>query len=269
MGNPDLGRILGRLYSDSETRSESRSILLFSACESLETTMARNTFEIWLGTTLCAAVIAGAGSSVSAQCATPLRGQPIALFDGQTLDGWTNRNGKPHPGWTVSEGSIYRAKGGGDLYHKHFYRDFELTFEWKIQENGNSGVKYRVQPFGRQMLGCEFQIQDDKQRDYNNQASGALYAVYEPAKNKVPVELGQWNRSKIVVCGNQIEHWLNGELVVHARVGSPEWLQRVGQSKFRDKQQFGENREGRLFLQDHGQPVWFRKLVVVPLDCGG
>ena len=119
------------------------------------------------------------------------------------------------------------------------------------------------------MLGCEFQIQDDEQRDYNNQASGALYAVYEPAKNKVPVKLDQWNQSKIVVCGNQIEHWLNGQLVVHAQVGSQEWLQRVGKSKFRDKQSFGENREGRLFLQDHGQPVWFRKLVVVPLDCGG
>ena len=220
-----------------------------------------------LGGVLPAILLLGAGSGALAQCATPLRGQPISLFDGETLNGWAKRDGQPHPGWTIQDGAIYRAKGGGDLYHKHFYRDFELTFEWKILANGNSGVKYRVQPFGRQMLGCEYQLQDDKQRDFNRQASGALYAVYEPAKNKVPVKLNQWNESKIVVCGNQVEHWLNGQRVVHAQVGSQEWLQRVESSKFRDKEQFGQNREGQLFLQDHGQPVWFRNLVVVPLYC--
>ncbi|MEE2826841.1 MAG: DUF1080 domain-containing protein [Planctomycetota bacterium] len=204
---------------------------------------------------------------LGAQCATPLRGQPIPLFDGKTLDGWAKQNGQPHPGWTVEEDAIYRAAGGGDLYHKHFYRDFELTFEWKIQANGNSGVKYRVQPFGRQMLGCEFQIQDDKQRVHNKQASGALYAVCEPSSNKQPVKLNEWNQAKIIVCGDRIEHWLNGERVVQTDTGSRDWLQRVEQSKFRDKNQFGQNREGRLFLQDHGQPVWFRNLVVVPLDC--
>ena len=218
---------------------------------------------------MLAVMLLGVGEMAHAQCATPLRGQPIELFNGKTLEGWSKPNGQSHPGWTVRDGAIYRAKGGGDLYHKHFYRDFELTFEWKILENGNSGVKYRVQPFGRQMLGCEFQIQDDKQHVHSKQATGALYAVCEPAQNKQPVLLNEWNRSKIIVCGNRIEHWLNGVRVVEVDAGSQDWLERVENSKFRDKQKFGQNREGRLFLQDHGHPVWFRNLVVVPLDCDG
>ncbi|MCH2183495.1 MAG: DUF1080 domain-containing protein [Mariniblastus sp.] len=227
------------------------------------------TLRFWSGSLLSAILMFSMVPSVGAQCATPLRGQPIPLFDGETLSGWTKRDGQPHPGWTVQEGAIHRAKGGGDLYHKHFYRDFELTFEWKILADGNSGVKYRVQPFGRQMLGCEFQIQDDKQHVHNKQASGSLYAVCEPSKNKQPVKLNEWNQAKIIVCGNRIEHWLNGERVVETCAGSADWLERVEQSKFRDKHQFGQNREGRLFLQDHGHPVWFRNLVVVPLDCDG
>ena len=156
---------------------------------------------------------------------------------------------------------------GGDLYHRDWYRDFELSFEWKIKEKGNSGVKYRVRQYGKQMLGCEYQIQDDAPNTSDRQSTGSLYAVYEPTKNRKTNPVGSWNVSKIMVCGNKIEHWLNGEKVVDASVASWDWIKRVEGSKFRDKYSFGENREGRIFLQDHGNPVWYRNIVVVPLDC--
>lgn len=200
----------------------------------------------------------------------PLRGKPIVLFDGTSMDGWVKRDGSKPKNWVIEDGTLFRKKGGGDLYHQDWYRDFELSFEWKLQKDGNSGVKYRVRQYGKSMLGCEYQLQDDKDRPFNRRATGALYAVYEPGKNKKAAPIDSWNTSKIVVCGNKIQHWLNGEKVVDVDVASQDWIDRVQRSKFRQKttvgSSFGEHREGRIFLQDHGDPVWYRNIVVVPLD---
>ncbi len=196
-----------------------------------------------------------------------IRGEPIQLFDGESTRGWTKRSGEPSTNWIVQDGTLFRSKAGGDLYHEHWYQDFELTFEWKIAKNGNSGVKYRVRKYGNQSLGCEYQIQDDKGKPFNKHATAGLYAVYEPNGTKKAAPVDEWNTSKIVICGKQIEHWLNGQIVVSTCVGSDDWLERVASSKFKDKPFFGQNREGRIFLQDHGNPVWFRNVVVVPLRC--
>ena len=210
-------------------------------------------------------------SQTPTQILKPLRGKPIVLFDGSSMDGWVKRNGSKSKNWVIEDGTLFRKESGGDLYLQDWYRDFELRFEWKVQKNGNSGVKYRVRQYGTQTLGCEYQLQDDKDRPFNRHATGALYAVYEPEKNKKTNPIGSWNTSKIVVTGNKIEHWLNGKKVVDADVASHDWINRVQGSKFQQKttvgSAFGEHREGRIFLQDHGKPVWFRNIVVVPLDC--
>ena len=195
-----------------------------------------------------------------------LRGQPIQLFDGKTMDGWAKRDGSPPKNWVVEDGTIFRKSGGGDLYHEQWFQDFDFEFEWKLKAGGNSGVKYRVQAFGKQMLGCEYQLQDDKGRDFHRHSTGALYAVYEPSKNKQPPVIDQWNKSRIIVCGQFIEHWLNDERILQVTAGDLDWWKRVEKSKFRKKDGFGLNREGRIFLQDHGNPVWFRNLVLTPLD---
>ena len=95
-------------------------------------------------------------------------GQPIALFDGKTLNGWTTANGKPVTrGWTVDDGAIFLKSRGGNIFSEREFGDFELSFEWKISEGGNSGIKYRVRRFPKKgFLGCEYQILDDrKHRD--------------------------------------------------------------------------------------------------------
>ena len=198
----------------------------------------------------------------------PVRGQPIELFDGTSLEGWEKPNGKKITNWTVKDGTIFRESNGGDLYHKFWYRDFELTFEWKLNADGNSGVKYRVQSYGKRRLGCEYQLQDDKQQEFlTKHSTGSIYGLFEPNENKTLKPLGEWNTSRIVVCGYHVQHWLNGAKVVEATFGSDRWYNRVLNSKFRAFDRFGLNREGRIFLQDHGNPVWFRKIVVTPLDC--
>lgn len=218
-------------------------------------------------------VVVGGVTAASGQCCdsaggtTPVRGEPISLFDGVTLDEWATRTGGPVKNWVVKDGAIFRQSSGGDLYHNHWYRDFELTFEWKTSAKGNSGIKYRVYQYGNAFLGCEYQLQDDKKGLFDKQATGSIYAIYEPNQTKRLNPVGQWNESKIVVCGNHVEHWLNGSQVVEATIGSPDWLSRVAESKFNQREYFGQNREGRIFLQDHGTDIWFRHITLVPLDC--
>ena len=196
-----------------------------------------------------------------------VRGTPVNLLENSSLDGWTNANGKPPgKGWTVSDGILHRGKKrGGDLYHEHWYRDFELQLEFKISAGGNSGIKYRVKDYGKRKLGCEFQIQDDKKSHFHKHSTGSLYDVYEPNNNKKPIKPTEWNSVKIIVNEQNIEHWLNGDLVVKAKCGSSDWLQRVSKSKFKNEDYFGQNREGGIFLQDHGSEVWFRNIVVIPI----
>lgn len=72
------------------------------------------------------------------------------LFDGKSMNGWTDSTGKPMKGdaWAIEDGCLKpRAKPTltEDLFSKDKFSDFELVFDWKISAAGNSGVKYRIQ----------------------------------------------------------------------------------------------------------------------------
>src|SRR5262245_43980844 len=88
-------------------------------------------------------------------------GEFLSLFDGKTLQGWTDVNGKaPSEGWEVVDGAIHRAKlKAGNLITERQFDNFDLRFEWKITKGGNSGLKYRTTPVPKKGLyGCEYQI---------------------------------------------------------------------------------------------------------------
>jgi hypothetical protein len=189
-----------------------------------------------------------------------------------TLDHWTTLGGQPVTrGWKVVDGTIHLGASksrAGDIVTAIDYADFELEFQWKIAAGGNSGIKYRVRDFDGKVLGLEYQICDDSvlnDRGNSNQSTGAIYELYEPNHNKVLNPPGQFNRGKIVVHGNWIEHWLNGQLIVTAQIGSSEWYRRKARSKFADVDGFGENWQGKIMLTDHGSEVWYRDLTIRPL----
>jgi hypothetical protein len=197
----------------------------------------------------------------------------IPLFDGTSFHGWTQQDGQPvaDGAWRIDGGTVQLdvSRGrGGNIITVREYGDFELVFEWKIAHRANGGIKYRVKDFDGRILGCEYQMIDDL--DYGNlrpaQRSAALYDLYPPRPHEVLKPTGEFNRGAIIVCGNRIEHWLNGHQLVCATVGSADWRQRVAASKFADAEGFGENACGRIMLTDHGDEIWYRHVFLRPLS---
>ena len=203
--------------------------------------------------------------------------QWVPLFDGATLNGWTEPDGSPavEGGWSVSDNvlSLDRKRGrGGNILTDREYGDFELVFDWKIPAGSNNGIKYRVKDFDGRILGCEYQIIDDEGRKATDKHKTAtLYDIYETRAHSAMNPPGHWNSGRILVRGNRIEHWINGHQVVAATVGSAEWDERIAKSKFRDVDGFGRNRMGRIMLTDHSDPVEFKNIFIrefSPNSCG-
>ncbi|MFK7769867.1 MAG: DUF1080 domain-containing protein [Mariniblastus sp.] len=179
-------------------------------------------------------------------------------------------------GWSIDGRYLYfdGSSDTGDIITKEQYSDFELQFEFKISEGGNSGVMYRVStgdsaPY---MSGPEYQVLDDANHDDGKNeltSAGSLYALYAPEDKKTRAA-GQWNQAKVKVVGNKITHYLNKVKVLEAEIGSDDWNKRLGESKFKDWDKFAKNAKGHIAFQDHGDEVWYRKIRIKRLsDDGG
>ena len=205
----------------------------------------------------------------------------IELFNGQNLDGWKGY-GKDTPGdaWKVVDGVIHfdgHAKkndgaSGGDLVTKESFGDFHLKLEWKISENGNSGIMFYVQDNGEYNApyhtGPEYQLLDnDGHPDgkITTHRTADLYDLIESSSEPVrPV--GEWNETEIISKDGKLEFYLNGVNTVTTTMWDEQWDQMVAGSKFKDMPGFGKYQEGRIVLQDHNDDVWFRNIQIKKLD---
>lgn len=175
---------------------------------------------------------------------------------------WTNVKGGPvGKGWTLHDGVIHRSGlRPGDIITKKHYKDFDLSFSWKVSEAGNSGVKYR----SRGSLGLEYQILDDARhpdRENPTHRAGSLYDLAAAPESKPLKSVGEWNHTRIIAKGNHIEHWLNGEQVVEVLYGSDDWNKRFKESKYSKHAGFG-SWTGPILLQDHNDEVWFKNIQI-------
>ena len=161
---------------------------------------------------------------------------------------------------------------GGDLMTVGSYRDFELSFEWKVPPGSNSGVKYNVSEElslkaspNHAALGFEYQVLDDSLNDDNkipSHRAGALYDLIAPNATKRLSPVGTWNRSRIVLRGNHGEHWLNGTIIVEFDLGTPYMDAQLAKSKYHSIAGFADRRRGHIILQDHGDAAWFRNIKI-------
>jgi hypothetical protein len=208
------------------------------------------------------------------------------LFDGKSFNGWRGlgRDHVPESLWVIEDGLIRKVNtidiknlpGGqppeiGDLMTKDTYDNFELSFEWKINNAGNSGLKYNVseemcEEYGSKYsaLGFEYQLLDDGDEAYKgilkpSQFSGSLYDLIQPV-NVALKPVGEFNTSRIIVNGNHVEHWLNGTKVVDYEFGSEELDNAYQVSKFNKIKGFTDKRKGHIVLQNHNDESWFRNI---------
>ncbi|MGZ3860263.1 MAG: 3-keto-disaccharide hydrolase [Flavisolibacter sp.] len=210
-----------------------------------------------------------------AQAGTPASVNPQgyqALFDGKTLQGWRTYRHKENDTWTVVDGTLYgrgkTAKGQSraDLITTGEYQNFDLSLDWKISPQGNSGILYLVtEAYPESYLsGPEYQIIDDAHfpehlEDW--QKTGANYAM-DPAPEAAPHPVGEWNHTRILVNKGHVEHWLNGKKIVDYQIGSPEWKAKKAAGKWKDAEGYGQATRGHIALQDHGSEVWFKNILI-------
>jgi len=190
------------------------------------------------------------------------------LFNGSDMSAWRNFNSETiHELWTVVDGTMtLTGKGGGDLVSKEMYGDFELKMDWKICENGNSGIFVRASEDGKKVYSkaIEMQILDDLRHKDNqkpNHRAGSVYdMIAAPAGLVKPAE--EWNSVRIVAKGTIIEFYLNGGLTGKVDIGSKDWEELLNNSKFKTWEGFGANPKGHIGLQDHGDKVSFRNIKI-------
>ncbi|GHV04064.1 glycosyl hydrolase [Bacteroidia bacterium] len=219
----------------------------------------------------------------------------VTIFDGKTLNGWRGYSQAAAPGaWEVVDGTIHikgsgngeaGATDGGDLLYAHKFKNYELEFEWKVGKGSNSGVLYFIQEVEGQpsyISAPEYQVLDNanhpdaKLGENGNRQSSSLYDMI-PAVPQNSKPFGEWNTGKILSYKGTIIHYQNGEKTVEYHLWTPQWKELLDKSKFKKGGDFpvayelllncgGENHEGFIGFQDHGDDVWYRNIKVKVTD---
>lgn len=176
------------------------------------------------------------------------------LFDGSTLEGWTQKNGTAT--YRVEKGTIVGQTSEGSpnsfLCTNEEYGDFELEFSVKVHDRLNSGVQIRSQTkppandqekFGR-VNGPQVEIEASLQ---NGAESGYIYGEatgrgwLTPEDKLIPHKVmkdGEWNHFRVLAKGPRIQTWINGQQI----------------SDLTDEEIYKTHPKGFIGLQVHGIP---------------
>jgi len=202
----------------------------------------------------------------------------VLLFNGQNMDGWRKCNAPDMAAnWSIDQEAMKVARGqragsgqGGDiLYGVKKYKNFELSIDWMIEKEGNSGIFYYIVEYPGQPIyyaAPEVQVLDNWNASDNklaNHLAGSLYDMI-PALPQNAKPAGEWNNIVIRVKDGKVTHTQNGVKVVEYELWTPEWEKLVAGSKFKDWPGFknGPAKEGYIGLQDHGYDCWFRNIKI-------
>ena len=205
------------------------------------------------------------------------------LYDGKTLEGWTDVDGQEMPSdyWSVIDGAIVShpdvdgefSGATKDLMTTGTYTNFRLKLSFRLEEGGNGGIKYFINPgtFTGKSIGFEYQIIDDDnfRRVHfpitNVQTTASLYDILSSNKMDADYRPYEWNEAMIVVRDGHIEHWLNGVKVLELDRFSHAFDVLVTNSKFNGEEGFGKLEGGHILLQDHGSRVRYRDIMIQKL----
>ena len=187
----------------------------------------------------------------------------VSLFNSRDLSQWTGDD----IGYVVRDGvvEVDPQKGGGNLYTKCEYSNFDYRFEFQLTPGANNGIGIRTPLEGdAAYVGMEIQVLDNGAPMYKDlhpyQYHGSVYGVI-PAKRGYLLPTGEWNREEIIACGNKIKVILNGTMILD------------GDIKEASKNGTMDHREhpgllrpsGHLGFLGHGDVVRFRNMRVKTL----
>lgn len=226
----------------------------------------------------------------------------IVLFDGTSLNGWRGYAKDTVPArWSIEDGALkFTGSGtgegqegdGGDILFAHKFKNFELVFDWKVSKGANSGVFYMIQEVTTEKDGKtivepayisapEYQILDNANhpdaklgKDGNRQSASLYDMIPAVPQNQKPY--GEWNEGKILVYKGTVVHSQNGENVLEYHLWTQQWTDMLQASKFSEEAWplafellnncGGENKEGYIGFQDHGDNVWYRNIRIKILE---
>ena len=135
----------------------------------------------------------------------PTWGEPITLFNGKDLSGWTTQGGRKSQ-WKVVDGVLTNASGGANLVTTRTFTDFKLHAEFRYPKNGNSGIYLR----GRH----EVQVEDSPVGDFPLSVHvGGVYGFLWPNENAATGP-GKWQTYDITLIGRRVTVVLNGKTVI-------------------------------------------------------
>ncbi len=223
--------------------------------------------------TFALALLAGVMTLMSLSNAGSKPGKWVSLFDGKSTKGWHSYLKDKAIGWNIEDGTLTPDGTGGDLVTDKEYENFELEFEFKLPPKSNSGVVYKVieDPANKATYwsGPEYQVIDDTGYQLGDgaklkgsQLTGANYDMIAPSDLTINKPAGQWNKGRIVVNNNHVEHYLNGKKVVEYHYGGDEWQKMVAGSKFKDWNYAKAHTKGKIALQNHSpkEVVWYKNI---------
>lgn len=193
----------------------------------------------------------------------------VVLFDGKSTTEWVHRRGQAECRWPIENGELV-VKNGPDIQTKREFGDFKLHLEFwlpnmpdaKDQGKANSGVFSH----GR----YEIQILDSyKNPTYATGGCGSLYGQKDPDADAIkPPET--WNTYDIVFRAPRLDAegkllekpkisvWHNGvQIHKDVEILKPSTASTT-ETKWLTK--------GPISLQNHGNPIRFRNMWVLPMN---
>jgi hypothetical protein len=189
-----------------------------------------------------------------------------SLFDGTSTSAWRGYRSQTLPtGWSIVDGVLTKSGEVGDILTRDQFGNFEFALDWNLSAGGNAGVFYRgTEEYDHIYWSApEYQLLDDAGHPDGKSrltSAGAAYALY-PSPAGVVKPAGQWNATLIVVNGNRVQHWMNGQKLLEYELGSPEWEAKVKASKFIEYPKYGRATRGYIGIQgDHAGVLSIRNV---------
>jgi hypothetical protein len=140
-------------------------------------------------------------------------GEPV--FNGKNLDGWKIHGTEK---WYVENGELICESGPdkkyGYLATDKKYKDVHIHLEFLQEADGNSGVFFRSSLDGTKISGWQVEVApkgNDTGGIYESYGRGWLHQIPDEKENILKPD--EWNEMVILVKGDRVMTWLNGEMM--------------------------------------------------------